>query len=607
MNNKQTPAGGLQPAKPKLDMLFLLLQAAFSVFLLIRVSSSNYYAEYHAPLQILVYLVLFNAILFLFHRLSTGFAADKVSRFFWWVLGVAGIYLYIVSFYPVLDLSGDNAAYLSRAQSLIEGKGFRNLWLANEPFDSTLKGIGFSLLNVPMILVFGLNNYVGLNLLDLAATFAGLFFLFKFFEDKMDRGYAFLLACLVGLHSQIVHFSTIAMTESMSLFLIFLSLYLTDRFVIRPGKTDAKTILAAACLGLLVFFSFTVREALIALVAVLPLYLLLKKRWLEMFASGTVIAACFLGYASLSHHLRDLNETYGLVAASQAGGIQSSSFVQYYVNLLVTTLKTMNLKPFWDAVLVITQKVVGDPDLPADKYRIAINVLVLAVCLAGAGRKIARKAPLESYDLFFFALLFVVIFSWGSQTDYGVFSRYFYPLIPFVFYYFILGLQFVCDRIKFKKPELLVAAVMSFSLVFMFTLNTSAVYAGKYPYSPQIRDFISACDWIKKNTPEGTVIADRKSTLGFIWSGRKSMHFYNDTVYSRYSFGDPAFSYQQFQTNMLNYYRSNRIDYVIIDTFSEAYSVILPIVKNNLGLFTVEARFGSPQPTIVLKFDRSKK
>jgi hypothetical protein len=604
MSRKDTPAAAIPPAKPKPDLLFLLVQVVLSVYLVIRVTGSGYYAEHHAPLQLPVYLVLFNCALMLFrHYAARPFGAGSV-RLFWWLLGLSGFLVYVFSFYPVLDLSGDNAAYLSRAQSVIEGKGFRNLWLANEPFESTLKGVGFSLLNIPMILVFGLNNYIGLKLLDLAATFGGIFFLYRFFENKMDRGYAFLLAALVGLHSQIVHFSTIIMTESMSFFLLFFSLYLTDRFVAETERTTWKTVLASAGLGLLVFFSFTVREALIGLVAVLPLFLVLRKRWLEAAAGVAVIGACFLGYAALSSHLKHLNETYGLVAAGQSGGIQSSSFVRYYLDLLLTTVKTMNLKPFWDAVLVITQKVVGDPDLPQERYKVILNLLVLAVCLAGAARRIAQKARISSYDLFFFVLLFVVVFSWGSQTDYGVFSRYFYPLIPFVFFYFILGVQFAAEKVRFAKPAHLTAAVLGLSFVFMFGMNTSAVYASKYPYSPQVLNFISACGWIKQNTPKETVIADRKSTLGFIWSGRKSMHFYNDSVYSRYSFGDPAFSFQQFQTNTLNYYRSNRIEYVIIDTFSEAYGVILPVVRNNPGLFTLATQFGRPQATLVLRFDR---
>ena len=86
-----------------------------------------------------------------------------------------------------------------------------------------------------------------------------------------------------------------------------------------------------------------------------------------------------------------------------------------------------------------------------------------------------------------------------------------------------------------------------------------------------MRNFIQACHWIRDKTDGKVVSASRKSTLSYVWTENKSIHFYDTMQYNRYTMfpreGEPPFDPAKFEQLTLDYYEKNGVNYVILDAF----------------------------------------
>ncbi|GEM_PF-4900394 len=598
----------------KFSPLFIISQIILTIILISKVTAEQAYNSYSAPFQLFAYILIFNIAAFLFYEGVFPFLQKKTKIILWGILGVFTLYVYIISFYPVMELNGDNAAYLTRAKAMIDGLGFRNMWMPNEPFEATLKSIGFSILNIPFILLFGINNAVGVQLLPLLSVFGGLYFMYRFFENKIEKEFLVILLITVALHSQVIHFSSISMTESSAFFFIFLLFFLTEKYLDIDSKLSWQRILIVMGIAFLAFFAFTVREAIIVLPGTIALFLLIRKRWKEAFLFILFTGLFFASYFAYSSHLKELNEKLGLVQQG-ANTFSQQSFVQYYIKLLLDGIKTFNFQSVTDTILVITQKIAGNPDRSDYSGNLILNILILLVVLLPLIHKGTKKAIGLSV-IFFFSLIIIIIYSWGGATlDRMVFSRYYYPLIPFILFFFLKGLislsAIISERFKFStlatnRTKLWVVSIpLLLLLIFEFSMNTNAVYNAKNPFSPPIKDFVNACSWINKNTPKDAVIANRKSGLAYIWAGRKSIHFYNADKFDRYMIFSQNFDLLAFEKDTLEYYKNNKVKYVIIDAFlPDGYNRIVPVMqKNPKNFILIYRETSSPKgyPTLIVK------
>lgn len=570
------------------DVLFILFMIVSSIYLIIRINSSQGFNAYHSFFQIPAYLILFNTVLLLFYNQNNSFLTQNKKLILWVAGGLSLLYIYIRSFYPVLELNGDNATYLAHAQSMLAGEGFRNSWMPNALYDTSLKSIGFSILNIPFIYIFGIDNYVGLKILEFLSVLFGLYFLFRYFSKRTEKGVIFLVLASVALYPQIVHFASIIMTESPSFFLMFLALFVFE-YVLQKQKTfNIKSISLIAFLALFSFFVFTVREALVALPAATGLYLLIKKEWKKAVIFGLSFALLFLGYQSYSMHLKQLNNAETLVSAGQTVKA-TDSFITTYLRVFAKSSQYA-FKNIWGALLVISQKLVGNPDR-YDYKSIFPNLLALALLGWGIWVRVRKKIPLFIYEILAVMLMAVVLLTWQKEMDPVVFSRYFYPLIPLVLYYAWTGLSSALE--KYPKARIYgLGVTFMFFFAFLLSMNTNKIASVRKPYHPAVGNFIKACEWIRDNTPPDSLIATRKSSLSYIWADRKSLHYFDITSYSRY---DNQYNIQ-FATNTLNYYDRNKVNYIVLDAFSsDAFNKILPLVQKNTPRFRVLYSTASPQ------------
>jgi hypothetical protein len=566
----------------------IIILVIFSFLLISSISDNQYYNAHHTGLQMLSYLLIFNIAMLLFYNYNFRIFSKTTTKILYILLAMDIVYVYIISIYPVLDLNGDNAAYLARTQSMIEGKGFRNIFLPKEPYEQTLKAMGFSILNIPFVLIFGLDNIAALKLLELISIFVALFYIYKYFENKLERDRLLLLIVVLALFSQIIHFSSIIMTESAALALLFIIMYYTERLILNKNKySSLKYYIYLSIIAFLIFFSYTVKEALFALFGTIPLYLMIKKRWKELIIVLFIIGILFGVYLKYSTHLKQLNFEHKLTAQTQEDLLQDRSWLEFYVKSFLES--GISLKRMWGSILVITQKVAGDPDL--HKYDdIALNLIILFIILCGVYRKYLKKLKLSILDLFA-PILIIIVTIFFNVLDYVVYSRYYFILIPFAFYYFIQGISLLTDRLKIIPfiGTIIMIFIFSFIIKFHIQSNPAKVYMSEHPNSPPIQNFISACDWLENNTDPSSIVGSRKGTLSYIWAKRKMLPFYDIDKYDRYDLSNifsqkDAEKIRIFDKSTLDYYKESKVNYILLDNFSsEGRYIIRSLVQKNRG------------------------
>ena len=105
--------------------------------------------------------------------------------------------LSFVLFDPKIASGGDNAVYIILADSMLSGKGYRNIHLPEEP-QHTLYPFGFPLLLVLPMLIFGRNIFV-FKLFILLAGLGMTYFIYAIgrhlFKEKVN---IILIFCLLA-------------------------------------------------------------------------------------------------------------------------------------------------------------------------------------------------------------------------------------------------------------------------------------------------------------------------------------------------------------------------------------------------------------------------
>jgi len=157
--------------------------------------------------------------------------------------------------------------------------------------------------------------------------------------------------------------------------------------------------------------------------------------------------------------------------------------------------------------------------------RSAIALLLSVVTGVGFLRCIRKKATLIEWYVFFYIIIYL-LWPWFHITG----ARFLVPLIPFMFYYFLCGIDAFLElkalnkykRILFCLVVCLIIAVNVFSLVFHIR---NVFYKNITKDTSDIHNFIELSSWLKTHTPPDAVIMSHPKALPslYLWSKRKGV------------------------------------------------------------------------------------
>lgn len=397
----------------------------------------------------------------------------------------------------------DFALYISQAKALDSG-GLNELFFQNkfsmdhsvELLGPYLYPFGFPLLLWPMLKIFGLHFFILKNFCALFFIFS-IPIIFNLFKSSFKYWqYPFILIALLALNSSFITFSDNVLSDLPFFFFCFLSLF---------AFTSSKKLSKQIGLGFLIYFTYKIRDIGIILLPSLFIYQLSsiiiehdKNRRVDIgfFAIPYFIyfILFFISYKVFPHggqnHLKLLYQNLNFTL------IKDNHY--YYKDLIKALLHQNNLA-----------------------YYILLFLFIL-----GLIKNLLKKI----HFIVFIFLYYFVLLIWPSHQ--GV--RFIFPLIPFLFYYVLLGIQIVFSYFHFTKIK--VALVISCLLLYanfqFLSIKNYSKTSSNESYTKELRQVYKV---IQEKVDKNEIIVFNKPRALRLYTGRNAV-FLHPNAYSKFRY-----------------------------------------------------------------------
>jgi 4-amino-4-deoxy-L-arabinose transferase-like glycosyltransferase len=437
---------------------------------------------------------------------------NKLKGVFWIILSAAllGIVLARIPA-QFIDYSGDSSQYIILAESVASGQGLRMVNFPGEPLSAVPPLLSWLL--APVISFSGRNFW-------LMSLFAGIFsclsaaaFYFLFRRSGGGRIALFAVSCLV-LNRIFIFYSGRILTETLFLCLCGFSFLMLARYKDKGSFLNREGVLAALALIAAYFARYI--GAFLFIAGLLYLYSdrpdsakskdrLKKLIFLTILFLPPVI---LWGLRNLNIHnpyiMSPLEHFIwggmppGLVTPKPAflvlRAIQGGSYYFYQIGVSIFPFLRKSSPVIWWNVFSLT---------------------ALVIMAAGIFTRI-RKGQ---YGLAVFFLLYLIfICLWPSFED----GRYFLPILPLVFFYFLSGLERLCGFIRLKHCFFAIAAILLI-IHLVFTVRL-ARQPDRAMAPPGLNNFLMLNTWLKENLAgDESVVLSRQPAITYLYSGHKSI------------------------------------------------------------------------------------
>lgn len=494
---------------------------------------------------------------------------------------------------------GDNADYISLARSLLQGSGYTNI--NTFPATPHVKYPPvFPALIALCFLVFGENILAVKVMIAFCAALSALGS-GRLWKDREDSYLAPLAALLFAASPFLLHYSLDIYSEIPFTALALLTLVFCERALKAERALNCDTALAAIFL-LLASFTRSVGMVLAPALALAALFQRPRRASLKRHASqALVMVSPFTAAASvwvIRDHLlaRGASRSYFQELLLKDPNLSGSG----RIGILEFILRAAdNFGYYLERLAVVLWPLTK---APPTRGLSGLGVALLIVALLGFLR--AARKRLGAPELYLI-LYGAVMLSWSFRQD-----RLLIPLLPLLFYYFLLGLQLMSDRaarLAWPKGAGRAgrAAVISLSLLTLLAqLQTNAglirltrLNSGQegFAVNPNFRvvaldsgmsRVLAASIYLRERAEPGAVVLARKASLVALASGHPA-------VGGPFA-ADPA--------SFLRDLVKHRVQYVVTDeVYRETQQYILPAIKAHPDRF--EPVFRVPgSNTIVYRF-----
>ena len=421
----------------------------------------------------------------------------------------------------------DSALYISLAKSLAAGDGYCYMGLPHAKYPFV-----FPLLLSPIVGLCGL-NFLVMRLLILILAIASFWLIYILFRKLTDEGTAFAVMLLTGFSPAVLHLSTWILSEVPYMFFSLCTLCLFIDYG-QEKRCFTKTGLLASILLLATIFTRTIGITL-AVAVLLDLLCSSAKGCFTRNAKKMVLIGIIIATPlSLWFYRGHLVNRQFPFQPEYRGVLnyQKEFFVRVPDNIRSESISYKdfierirdNLKVYAETMAhYIANNITSSP---------ARLFLLLFFLYGYIHRFIKRRTAVEYYFTFY---LITCIGWWFNLHP----ERFLAPVIPFIFFYFITGVQsgaFLLGRIvvkpetdKAERAQGWIAGLLVFFLIatnFSFKPGAIKSERRKQFHPPALIDeFFSAIAWIKENTGLDTVIMSSRAPWIFMLTDRKTLTF----------------------------------------------------------------------------------
>lgn len=419
------------------------------------------------------------------------------------------------------ELGGDSAQYIILAESLAQKKGLRLTNFPGEPY-STFPPL-FSLILAPIIYFLG-RNYWTMHFLIICLAYLTLIIFYKLFERESTKEIAFPVIIFLAVSRLFWSYSQKILTEIPFLFLSGFCFFILAKYKNRQSYLNKEAFLTTIALLLTYFCRYI--GALVFCVSLC--YIFLEKphnaekniRRKKLWWLSITFLPLFLYWNSRN-------------AAIHNPYVPSAGQFFLWIDGYRRNLGQINQNP----ILLIFRFVkginfylysIGEAIFPyfmhkfqAPVFRDLFSLIAISLTLLGLQGKIREGR--YAFGLYFLSYI-IIISLWPYYED----GRYILPILPFVFFYFFLGV----DKIAGFLTKKAFSQYTSFFIIILFAFNLSAFaqnIRSAHNVIPEVyNNFIALHSWMKKNLPEDEAISEeiafsRKPTFTYFFTGKKSI------------------------------------------------------------------------------------
>jgi len=455
----------------------------------------------------------------------SGVRADAVNGLVaapWWtstgVAAAAVVFLVGVSLWSLdstLKLQEDSGIYIALAESLVDGQGYRDIFFVDRPPHVQYPPL-FPIALAPMIGLFGV-NIPAMKLAMTAGAVLSLFLAFALFWRRAGDRMAALVVLASATSPSLVYYTQSVMTEIPFLLLSLLAVLWIERCA-RTGWTVGGGAVAVSLLSAV----YLLRIIGVALLAATILYVLVDGRGSRRTRVWTALAIGVCAAVPLSLWL-----LYSSLASAGTG----IPYVRYYA----WSLDPVVSAPAGTSGLsVLVGKVRGAlfgygehtgrlfaSWLPTSMAGDVAAALGTAIGAVGLAHSLARRRTVVEYYILLYGCALMVFP--GSRQQ-----RYVVPLIPFLWFYFLVGLRQLWRHVRVRADRERAMAWLGTGIVAALVLANAgssalanAIRGGRgYEEAAPPDRFRDTLAWVRKETPEDSLFMWAKPSLGYVLAGR---------------------------------------------------------------------------------------
>ncbi|MEO0185116.1 MAG: glycosyltransferase family 39 protein [candidate division WOR-3 bacterium] len=468
-----------------------------------------------------------------------------------WIFLLIYTVLSLLLFDPKLFTGGDNAVYIILAESLTTGKGYKNIYLPDEP-PHTQYPPGFPLLlSIPFI-IFGKSILI-FKLVIFLTGLGALVFFYLIIKKIFRENFVILMFLYVSVPIFVIYNHWI-LSEIPFLFFSLGAIYFLLKFC------DKKNFLIFLISAFFAIYAFFIRTAGISLILGLALFLIMKKEYKFLI----VFLALFLIFF-IPWEIRN------------AGIPDNTGYLRQLLarNPYQMELGTINFSDFiiriWDNFIFYSFTIIPSTFLPILNSRvllIILGVIFISFLILGFFARLRNFTILEAYFIFGIGVLLAWPKVWSSD-------RFLLPLMPVVLIYIYHGFILLQDKLKVKNFVFVISgAIIVLNMISIIPQavksmenNLAYIKVNKYAgYTIDYRRYFEVIDFIRKNILEDKIIMARKPEFVYLLSKHKSFCY-------------------PFTTNKNDIKASvKKADYVIFDSFQWTGTTMryfLPVIQEH--------------------------
>ncbi len=532
--------------------------------------------------------VVTNVFLFaLVAYLGYNYVHDQTKSFDKYLMILAFICIIIIhllAFNPAVDHGGDNGNYIYAAKSLATLGNTYHLPRPNLPLDRIV--VGYPLILSGIYLIFGGINILAFKITTMILSLFSVFFYYLIMKMLVRNQMAIILTILYGIHSFIVSYSSMIMTETPTLFWEILTWYLLLKY--EKGKDINYKILILLVISSI--FTYLTRNIGVTLLVAINIYLFSRTRVIDFFLKKRKFEFEVLPFKKLVFYL---SATIVLFLLIQLRGYLF--FGESDTNIFFKTDWFEKLSnSFYVIISVFSENlfcsfIIRWISFPYIVFKIILSVVMLVGLIIGISKK-------EFYSIYIILFLITLMVVTPVDNNSLVLSRYTIPLIPFYLFIFYEGVNFLFIKLyNFKKIFLLLSLFLL--VLSSFSGNGYLVQRShigqKYP--PALASYFDCAKWINENLPSNVLVESRKSRIFFVFSESYSIsHVSGGTAYDL-----------EFEKNIMKLVKSGELNYLVLDSFSGASSrCYVPLLNKYPQIFKLYKVFGDKYPCYLFKIEK---